>query len=118
VDGRLNRARKLVQSLQHLYGYAVLCGREAAKRALRTAALDPGDSDEPGSGRRVALATYDDYDDFLYRLPKFIADITRDLEECVRQAEGAEPRIRAARRRLSAAKRPPPGRDDERKRER
>ena len=46
------------------YRYAVLCGGEAAKRALRTAVLDPSDCDEPGSGRRIALATYDD---FVYR---------------------------------------------------
>jgi len=31
------------------YRYAVLCGGERAKRALRTTALDPTDSDEPGS---------------------------------------------------------------------
>jgi hypothetical protein len=30
--------------------YAVLCGGEAAKRALRTAVLDPSDCDEPGRG--------------------------------------------------------------------
>ena len=59
------------------YRYAVLCGGEAAKRALRTAVLDPSDCDEPGSGRRIALATYADYDDFVYRLPKIIADVTR-----------------------------------------
>jgi hypothetical protein len=46
------------------YRYAVLCGSEAAERALRTAVLDPGDSDGPSSGRRVALATYGDHEDF------------------------------------------------------
>ena len=120
VDGAVCLVAAYLESVgdEHRYRYAVLCGGEAARRALRTAALDPGDSDEPGPGRRIALATYDDYDDFLYRLPTFIADVTRSLEERVRQAEGAEPRIRAARRRLSAAKRPAPERDDDRKRTR
>jgi hypothetical protein len=90
------------------YRYAVLCGGEAARRALRTAVLDPGDCDEPGPGRRIALATYADYDDFVYRLPKFIADVTRSLEERIQQTEGAEMQIRTARRRLSAAKRSAP----------
>jgi hypothetical protein len=87
------------------YRYAVLCGGEAAKRALRTAVLDPSDCDEPGSGRRIALATYADYDDFVYRLPKFIADVTRRLEDRIRQTEGVDLQIRTARRHLSAAKR-------------
>ena len=90
------------------YRYAVLCGGEAAKRALRLAGLDPGDSDEPGPGRRIALATYADYDDFVYRLPKFIADVTRRLEERIQHTEGAEIQIRTARRRLAAAKRSAP----------
>jgi len=59
------------------YRYAVLCGGETAKRALRDAALDPGDSDEPRSRRRIALAGYTEYDDFVYRLPKYIADVSR-----------------------------------------
>ena len=50
------------------YRYAVLCGGEATTRALRSPPLDPGDSDEPGLGRRVGLATYSDYDDAAYRL--------------------------------------------------
>jgi hypothetical protein len=66
------------------YRYAILCGGEAAKRALRTAVLDPGDSDEPGPGRRIALATYADYNDFVYRLPTFIADVTRVAASHVR----------------------------------
>jgi hypothetical protein len=89
------------------YRYAVLCGGEAAKRALRTAVLDASDCDEPGSGRRIALATYADYDDFVYRLPKFIADVTRRLEDRIQQTEGVDAQIRTARRRLSAAKRSP-----------
>ncbi len=88
------------------YRYAVLFGGEAAKRALRTAVLDPSDCDEPGSGRRIALATYADYDDFVRRLPKFIADVTRRMEERIEQTEGVDLQIRTARRRLSAAKRP------------
>lgn len=86
------------------YRYAVLCGGEAAKRALRTAALDPGDSDEPG-GRRIALATYADYDDFLHRLPKYIADVIGRMEERIALTDGADIQIQTARRQLSAAKR-------------
>jgi hypothetical protein len=86
------------------YRYAVLCGGEAAKRALRTAVIDPSDCDEPGPGRRIALATYADYDDFVYRLPKFIADVDRRLEDRIQQTEGVDLQIRTARRRLSAAK--------------
>ena len=90
------------------YRYAVLCGGEAAKRALRTAVLDPDASDEPGVGRRIAVATYADYDDFVYRLPKFIDDITRRLEDRIQKTEGVDLKIRTARRRLSAAKRSAP----------
>jgi hypothetical protein len=45
------------------------------------------------------------YDDFVYRLPKFIADVTRRLEDPIRQTAGADLQIRTARRRLSAATR-------------
>lgn len=83
------------------YRYAVLCGGEAAKRALRTADLDPGDSDEPGS-RRIALATYDDYVAFVERLPAYLGDVTRDLEARMRQAESAEATVREVRRKVSA----------------
>jgi hypothetical protein len=34
-------------------------------------------------------ATYADYDDFVYGLPKFIADVTRRLEERIQQTEGS-----------------------------
>lgn len=68
------------------YRYAVLCGGETAKRALNTADLDPGDSDEPGS-RRIALASYDDYVAFVDRLPKYLDDVTRGLEARLHQAE-------------------------------
>lgn len=62
------------------YRYAVLCGGEPARRTLKTAQLDPGDSDEPGPQRRVGLATYDDYEDFVERLPRYLKDVIRDLE--------------------------------------
>src|SRR5437870_13742727 len=67
VDGTTCLAAAYLERVgdDYRYRYAVLCGGEAAKRELRSAALDPGDSDEPGPNRRVALATYDDYDDFL-----------------------------------------------------
>lgn len=83
------------------YHYAVLCGGEAAKRALRTADLDPGDSDEPGS-RRVALADYDDYVAFVERLPAYLEDVTRDLEARLREAESTEAKARKVGRQLSA----------------
>ena len=90
------------ESDDYRYRYAVLCGGEAAKRALRTAILDPGDSDEPGSGRRIRLATFDDYDDFIERLPAYIGDVVRSLEGRIHQSEVAEERLRHARRRLSS----------------
>ena len=85
----------------HRYRYAVLCGGEAAKRALATASLDPGDSDGPGS-RRIALATYDDYVAFVDRLPKYLEDVTRNLEARLRQSEGTEETARQVARKLSA----------------
>lgn len=84
------------------YRYAVLCGGEAAKRALATASLDPGDSDEPGASRRIALATYADYVDFVERLPAYLADVTRDLEARIRQAESTDATARQVGRELSA----------------
>ena len=82
------------------YRYAVLCGGEAAKRALNTAHLDPGDSDEPGS-RRIALADYDDYVAFVDRLPKYLEDVTRGLEARIREAEATEATARQVGRELS-----------------
>ena len=83
------------------YRYAVLYGGEAARGALRTATLDPGDSDPPGPERRIAPATYADYDDFVERLPAYLADITRDLERRVHRTELAGVQIRQARQLLS-----------------
>lgn len=83
------------------YRYAVLCGGEAAKRALNTAHLDPGDSDEPGS-RRIALADYDDYVAFVDRLAKYLEDVTRGLETRIRVAESTEATARKVGRQLSA----------------
>lgn len=78
---------------EYRYRYAVLCGGQAAKRALRTAALDASDSDDPGAGRRVALATYADYDDFIDRLPAYIGDITRSLGARIQHTEAADAQI-------------------------
>jgi hypothetical protein len=86
---------------RYRYRYAILCGGEAAKRALATASLDPGDSDEPGS-RRIALASYADYLDFVDRLPAYLADVTRNLESRVRQAEGTAVKAQQVGRQLSA----------------
>lgn len=83
------------------YRYAVLCGGEAAMRALKTADLDPGDSDEPGS-RRVAMATYADYVDFVERLPAYLGDATRDLEARLGQAKVTEANARKIGRQLAA----------------
>jgi len=88
------------------YRYAILCGGEAAKRDLKTAQLDPGDSDEPGPHRRIALATYEDYEEFIERLPRYLNDVIRDLEarvertkmiEITNQRVGAEIRTAAKR---------------------
>ncbi|CAN5749058.1 hypothetical protein BH23CHL7_BH23CHL7_17140 [soil metagenome] len=83
----------------------MLCGGEVAARALRTAELDPGDSDEPGPRRRIALATYGECQEFLERLPKFIADATRRLEERHAGTLTADERLRVGRRALLAVKR-------------
>lgn len=92
------------------YRYAVLCGGEPAKRALNTADLDPGDSDAPGS-RRIGMATYDDYVAFVDRLPKYLDDVTRDLETRVREADNAESTARQVGRQLSARARRARARD-------
>jgi hypothetical protein len=88
------------------YRYAVLCGGEPARRALKTAPLDPGDSDEPGPHRRVGLATYDDYEDFVDRLPRYLKDVIRDLETQLEDAKAIELQNEAAGKQIrSAAKR-------------
>jgi hypothetical protein len=89
------------ESGDYRYRFAVLCGGEAAKRALNNAELDPGDSDEPGS-RRIALASYDDYVDFVDRLPNYLEDVTRDLEARLRQTETIEATARQVGREVSA----------------
>jgi hypothetical protein len=87
------------------YRYAVLCGGDAARRALRSAPLHPGDSDEPGVRRRIAMATYADYEDFLYRLPKYLGDVERDQQARLSGLDQSDERIRDGRRRLSALRR-------------
>lgn len=69
---------------------------------LRDAVLDPSDSDEPGPGRRIRLATYDEYDDFVERLPRYLKDVTRDLERRIAQSESTEAQVRTARRQISS----------------
>jgi hypothetical protein len=103
VDGVLCLAAAYLEEERdgYRYRYAVLCGGEAAKRALKAADLDPGDSDEPGS-RRIALATYDDYVAFVDRLPKYLDDVVRDLEARIRQAESTEATAREEGRKISA----------------
>lgn len=88
------------------YRYAVLCGGEAARVALRTATLDPGDSDEPGPTRRVALASYHDFEDFLSRLPKYLGDLTRRLDERLGSVVAADAAIAEGRRLIRRAGRP------------
>ena len=84
--------------------YSILCGGEPAKRAQRTAAIDPSDSDEPGSGRHIVMATYDDYDDSLYRLPTYLADVTRDFEKRIGLTTEADSIIRSGRGALLSTK--------------
>lgn len=92
VDGRtcLTSAYDEEVGDQYRYRYAVLCGGEAAKRALKTAQLDPGDSDEPGPHRRIALASYEDYEEFVERLPRFLNDVIRNLEAKVERTKAIE----------------------------
>jgi len=107
VDGEVCLAASYLKeaSDEYRYRYAVLCGGEPARRALRHAALEPSASDEPGPGRRVELATYEDYDDFLYRLPKYLGDVNRRLEERLRKTENTDAPVRDARREIRATKR-------------
>ena len=103
VDGVLCLAAAYLEQERddYRYRYAVLCGGEAAKRALNTASLDPGDSDEPGS-RRIALADYDDYVAFVERLPAYLGDVTRDLEARIREAENTRATARKVGRQLAS----------------
>jgi hypothetical protein len=103
VDGATCLAAEM--GADYRYRYAVLCGGEAAKRALRSAVLDPGDSDDPGPRRQVALATYADYDDFLDRLPKDLDEFDRRHQARLAQVVQAEEQFRKGRSRLSAARR-------------
>lgn len=92
VDGQTCLASAYDEEVgdKYRYRYAVLCGGEAAKRALKTAQLDPGDSDEPGPHRRIALATYEDYEEFIERLPRYLNDVIRDLEAKVQHTKAIE----------------------------
>jgi hypothetical protein len=79
--------------------------RGSGERELRDAALERSASDEPGPGRQVAIANYADYDDFLYRLPKYLGDVNRRLEERLRKTDYSEAPMRAARREIRATRR-------------
>jgi hypothetical protein len=102
VDGVLCLAATYLEEEgeRYRYRYAVLCGGEVAKRSLNKAQLDPGASDEPGP-RRIALATYGDYVDFVERLPAYLGDVTRDLEARLRRAESTDATARQLGRELS-----------------
>lgn len=109
VDGKTCLAALAAAYLEEVgddyrYRYAVLCGGDAARRALQSATLDPGDSDDPGPRRRIAMATYSDYEDFLYRLPKYLGDVERDQQARLARLDLSEERIRGGRRRLSASR--------------
>jgi len=92
VDGQTCLASAYDEEVgdKYRYRYAVLCGGEAAKRALKTAQLDPGDSDEPGPHRRIALASYEDYEEFIERLPRYLNDVIRDLEARIERTKALE----------------------------
>jgi hypothetical protein len=107
VDGTVCLAASYLeeQGEDSPHRYAVLCGGETARRALRTAALDPADSDEPGPNRRVALPTYSDFDDFLYRLPKYLGDVNHRVEKRLAEVASAENRIRGGRKQIATARR-------------
>src|SRR5712692_11294265 len=82
VDGQTCLASAYNEEVgdKYRYRYAILCGGESAKKALKTAHLDPGDSDEPGPHRRIALASYDDYEEFIERLPRYLNEVIHGLE--------------------------------------
>ncbi len=92
VDGKTCLASAYLEEVgdKYRYRYAVLCGGEAAKKALRTAQLDPGDSDEPSPHRRIALASYEDYEEFIERLPRYLNDVIQDLEAKVERTKAIE----------------------------
>ncbi len=92
VDGHTCLASAYLEEVgdAYRYRYAVLCGGESAKKSLKTAQLDPGDSDEPGRQRRIALGTYEDYEEFIERLPRYLNDVIRDLEARIEHAKALE----------------------------
>jgi hypothetical protein len=92
VDGQICLTSAYLEEIgdQYRYRYAVLCGGEAAKKALKTAQLNAGDSDEPGPQRRIALANYEDYEEFVERLPRYLNDVIRDLEARVERSKAIE----------------------------
>ena len=47
-------------------------------------------SDEPGPRRRVALATFDEYEEFVERLPRYLNDVICDLEARVGRTQAIE----------------------------
>ena len=87
------------------YRYAVLCGGEAARHALRTADLDPSDSDAPGPERRVFLATFSEHQDFVERLPAYLADIARVWAQRERQIEALEAGLQESRASVTTLRR-------------
>ena len=92
VDGQTCLTSAYLEEVgdQYRYRYAVLCGGEAAKKALKTAQLNPSDSDEPGPNRRIALASYEDYEEFIERLPRYLNDVIRDLEARMERTKALE----------------------------
>jgi hypothetical protein len=107
VDGEVCLAASYLEEAgdEYRYRYAVLCGGEPARRALRDADLERSASDEPGPGRQIAIANYADYDDFLYRLPKYLGDVNRRLEQRLRKTDESEAPMRDARREIRATSR-------------
>lgn len=103
VDGVLCLAAGYLEEERdsYRYRYAVLYGGEAARRALNTADLDPGDSDAPGS-RRIAIASYDDYIAFVDRLPKYLDDVTRELEARLKLADTTQEAARELGRKVGS----------------
>ena len=104
VDGRVCLATGYLdrEDETYRYRYAVLCGGEAARRALRTGQLDPGASDAPGPDRRIAFAEYAEYIDFLDRLPRYLGDVSHCLEQRLGEAERGAATVTASRRQISA----------------
>ena len=78
--------------------YAVLVGGRPAMEHIR--ATEARGEYDLAERVYVEMATYTDYQDFVYRLPRFIHDVARDLERALDLAGEGESRIEDGRTKL------------------